>query len=390
MSRSDVQDAIQAATNALRGGHAAKAQALLAPVLAPEAGVQPPWLLVAQVAFALGDDDRAEAALHQILRIEARHLATLLLLASSRARRGHDRDAQSLYRLALDVAAQPGSRIEPAMVPMLQAGEVFLADVAKRYADHLGAAIATAGLGQGRAGARLRQSLDLLLGRQALYLQQPSMFYFPGLPQRAFYEREEFPWITELEAAVPAITRELQDLLAEPAGFAPYVQTVPGRAPPANPLLNNSNWSALYLWQAGHPVAANAERCPATMAALTAAPIPVIAARSPMALFSRLEPNTHIRPHHGLLNTRLICHLPLVVPDGCGLRVGAETRHWVTGETLIFDDSIEHEAWNRGTELRVVLLFEIWRPELTMAERDALTHIFETIDRYQGGATDTG
>ena len=81
-----------------------------------------------------------------------------------------------------------------------------------------------------------------------------------------------------------------------------------------------------------------------------------------MALFSVLEPGTHIPPHNGMLNTRLICHLPLIVPPGCRLRVGSETRTVEAGKTMIFDDSMEHEAWNDSGETRVVLLFEIWRP----------------------------
>jgi aspartyl/asparaginyl beta-hydroxylase (cupin superfamily) len=85
-----------------------------------------------------------------------------------------------------------------------------------------------------------------------------------------------------------------------------------------------------------------------------------------------------------MLNTRLICHLPLVVPEGCAMRVGDETRPWREGELTIFDDSIEHEAWNRGDGTRTVLLFEIWRPEVTLDERIALTRLFEAIDAYGG------
>ena len=104
-----------------------------------------------------------------------------------------------------------------------------------------------------------------------------------------------------------------------------------------------------------------------------------------MALFSRLKPGTHIKPHNGLLNTRLICHLPIIVPPDCALRVGSETRAWREGEMLIFDDSIEHEAWNRSQDDRIVLLFEIWRPEISAAEREALTRIFEVIGTYGEG-----
>jgi aspartyl/asparaginyl beta-hydroxylase (cupin superfamily) len=126
------------------------------------------------------------------------------------------------------------------------------------------------------------------------------------------------------------------------------------------------------------------------MQALHHAPMPLIDQRSPIALWSLLKPGTHIQPHHGLLNTRLICHIPLIVPQGCAIRVGNETRSWREGEALIFDDSFEHEAWNKSNDTRVILLFEIWRPEISLEERAALTTIFGTINDYQGVPEDAG
>jgi aspartyl/asparaginyl beta-hydroxylase (cupin superfamily) len=111
-------------------------------------------------------------------------------------------------------------------------------------------------------------------------------------------------------------------------------------------------------------------------------PIPRIKGRSPMALISILRPGTHIPPHNGMLNHRLICHVPLIVPDGCRLRVGAETREVVEGQAMIFDDTIEHEAWNDGDSARAVLLFEIWRPEISEDEKVALTAMFEAVTGY--------
>jgi aspartyl/asparaginyl beta-hydroxylase (cupin superfamily) len=105
----------------------------------------------------------------------------------------------------------------------------------------------------------------------------------------------------------------------------------------------------------------------------------------PSILFSVLRPGAHIPAHNGFVNTRLICHLPLVVPPGCAFRVGNETREWVEGKAWLFDDTIEHEAWNRSGETRVVLLFEVWRPELGEEERRLVAAMFEAIDA-QGGA----
>ena len=72
------------------------------------------------------------------------------------------------------------------------------------------------------------------------------------------------------------------------------------------------------------------------------------------------------------------------MPEGCGLRVGNETRGWTPGEALIFDDSIEHEAWNTSERLRVVLLFDIWRPELSREERVLVAALLAAVGAYGG------
>lgn len=327
-----------------------------------------------------------EAALNSRLRAAPRDLPALLAMAQLKAPTD-DRAALAFYKTALTVATQPGALVPPDLVPALRTGETYIAQAQTRFAAHLADAIADAGLADGRGGARLRQSIDLLFGRAELHLQQPSMFYFPELPHRQFFDRDEFAWSGAVEAATDAIRTELAGLTD---AFAPYVSGSPDRPrPAANPLLDDPRWSAAYLWQQGEQTA-DAARCPVAVSALAHVPMPTIARRSPNVLFSRLSPGTHIRPHHGLLNTRLICHLPLIVPPDCALRVGNEIREWHEGELLIFDDSFEHEAWNRGAKTRTVLLFEIWRPELGEEEKAALTQIFEAIDSYNGGAVDQG
>ncbi len=238
----------------------------------------------------------------------------------------------------------------------------------------------------GRAGSqRFGRALDLLLGRRQIYLQQPQVFYFPELPQIEFYDRADFPWAEVLERDTAAIREELCAILRAGDRFAPYMQ--PARDRPAfdnNGLLNDPSWSACHLISGGEEVAANAALCPITMNALRRLPLCCVPGRTPTALFSLLRPGTHIPPHHGFLNTRLICHLPLIVPPGCALRVGNETRPWKEGELVVFDDTMEHEAWNRSSELRVVLLFDIWRPELTETERSLVASMLESIDRFGG------
>lgn len=367
--------------DALRGGDGAKARMIFERlVVEAPANVPRPWLPLAQACRMTGDAAGEIGALRALLRNQPRNIAGLLLMGDRQRLDGDDRAAVVFYTAALNQAVV--TREVPASLhPLLRQAEAFKREVSKRFTEHVEAAVS------GATSPRVTQSVDLLLGRRELYLQQPSMFYFAGLPQRPFYAREEFAWAAELEAATPAIRAEL-DAVTE--GFRPYVEGSADRPLPNNPLLDDPAWSALYLWRNGEMVAENAVRFPVTMTALAKLPIPRIAGRSPMALFSRLTPGTHIQPHHGLLNTRLICHLPIVTPSGCGLRVGADTHEWRDGELVIFDDSFEHEAWNHGTANRTVLLFEIWKPEIAEAEQSDLTRLFEAIDRYGPPMADQG
>ena len=367
----------QAAWTALRGGDAAKARATLAQMAAP------PPMLLAQVCNRLGDRDGEAEALRTILAGDPRNLPALLAMGHNAQARGDDRGAISWLRTALAQAAAHGA--PPQLQPLLQQAQDSIAQSSQRFEDHL-----TATLRDLPPLPRIALATDLLLGKREIFLQQPSMFYFPGLPQRAFYERSDFDWITPMEAMTDAIIAELAAVRAGAPDFAPYVQTSKERPAPNNRLRDDPSWGAYYFWQSGAPVAEHAAHCPAVMAALAHAPMPVIEGRSPMALWSLLKPGTHIAPHHGLLNTRLICHLPLLTPPDCALRVGAETRAWRQGEMLIFDDSIEHEAWNRSADTRVILLFEVWRPEIAVEERAALTLLFQAIDQFGPAQIDTG
>ena len=90
-----------------------------------------------------------------------------------------------------------------------------------------------------------------------------------------------------------------------------------------------------------------------------------------------LAPGARIAPHKGITNARAIAHFPLIVPDNCGFRVGGETRRWEVGTPLIFDDMTTHEAWNDSEESRVVLIADLWRPELTPAERAGIETLMD-------------
>jgi aspartate beta-hydroxylase len=310
-------------------------------------------------------------------------LPALLDRADEYARAGDPRAAMSFYQAALQMARST-PQFDPRTVDRLRAAQAFIQRRANEFQRNLDAALAAFRPKNAAAQARLTHSLEMLKGAREIFPQQPKVFYYPYLAQRQFFEREEFEWLQELEAATPAIREELLGLLDHGAGFRPYVEDEPNRPRREFHHLNNDpSWSALYLWRDSEVVPEIAERCPRTMATLSKVPLTHIGKRTPSVLFSRLEAGAHIPAHNGMLNCRLICHLPLIVPKGCWLRVGNETREWEEGKTLIFDDSIEHEARNPTGELRIILLFDVWRPELTETERQAISAIFDAIDNFQ-------
>jgi hypothetical protein len=307
-------------------------------------------------------------------------IESLLARGDDYAARGDIKAAATFYQTALQ-AAQQGAAVAPSLRSRLEAAVGYIRRGADAYKDALTSIIA----GRPESGGtdRLRHAVEILVGERELFLQRPTAFYFPYLANRQFFERDEFDWASAFEAETPAIKAELETVLSEGADFQPYVVDDPDR--PRREfygMQGDPSWTALYLWKDGERVDENACRFPRTMAALDQVPMTAIGAKSPSVLFSKLTPGAHIPPHRGMLNCRLIGHLPLIVPDGCWLRVGNETRRWNEGELLIFDDSFDHEARNESTETRIVLIFDIWRPELTEDEKAGISAIFTTIDRF--------
>jgi aspartyl/asparaginyl beta-hydroxylase (cupin superfamily) len=218
--------------------------------------------------------------------------------------------------------------------------------------------------------------------------QEPSDFHYPGLPEIEFHDRATISELPSLEVHTDEIRSEFEALIAaEAAEMVPYIQ-YPERVPLRQwrELNNSRDWTAIHLLQNGKRIEANAKHCPATMAAIAQMPQPHIAGASPNAMFSLLAPRTRIPPHTGVANTRLVCHLPLIVPPGCGFRVGASTWEWRVGEAFAFDDTIEHEAWNDSNQLRVVLIIDLWAPALSTEEREAIAAVIGAAGVSFGGA----
>jgi aspartate beta-hydroxylase len=372
-------------------GAAAEAHALFSRATAADSTHPALWANLASSLRALGRREEALDAVEKALQIEPRHLSSLLQKGAFLEESGDKRGAARVYQNAL-LCLSPGAEPPPAIRDAIARARSF---VAADYAA-LQAALEEplAAVRQRHGGARQRRvdlCLEHLMGQRKAYAAQPTWMYFPELPAVEFFDRSEFPWLDALEAASEEIRSELMRVLvADREGLQPYVDF-----PLSMPLdqwkdLNRSRrWSAYFLWNQSQPNPGHLARCPATARALEAVPRPHIESRAPTAFFSILDANTTIPAHTGVTNTRLTVHLPLIVPPGCRFRVGNTTQDWVQGKAWVFDDTIEHEAWNPSDTPRAILIFDIWNPLLTPAERDLIQVATETYVRYYGAPPET-
>lgn len=341
---------------------------------------------------ATGDHEAALAAFRHVRALDPDMMVAALWQADQELALGRDQDALRSQVQALALAERggllaPGTTLVP---PVRARIERAIAAVRAARRTAVDRALAPLRERHGDAGlSRIDRALAKVHGDPAPTpgnpLQQPTLLWLPGLPDQAWFEREQFPFLRALEQATEQIRDELLGVLADESEFSPYID-MPANAPAAgifHALNRSPDWSAYHLFRHGERIEAHCRRCPNTVALLESLPLMRIPEHSPEILFSLLKPNTHIPTHAGVINGRLTVHLPLIVPAHCGaLRAGDEQREWRVGECLIFDDSYLHEAWNHSGQTRVVLILDVWNPSLTEAERDGLATAIAAIGAF--------
>jgi hypothetical protein len=374
------------ANHALQKGDTARACAMFERA-ANRAPDQPAlWLNLASARRASAQVEAALTAVGRSLAIDPYYLPGLLLKGQLLETIGGVKAAAEPYAGAL-ACAPAADKLPPAMRTALHHARVVVDETARQLADHLTGVLAAARAKHADAAQpRFDDALDIRLGRKKVYVQQPMGLHIPYLPAIQFYDRADHAWTEELEAATPQILAELQAVLAtDGGGFVPYIAYDPGVPVNQWAELNHSRrWSTYFLWDQGKRIDAHCAACPQTAALVDRMPLADVPGRGPTAFFSMLAPRTRIPPHSGVTNSRLIVHLPLIVPDGCGFRVGNETRTWTVGESFMFDDTIEHEAWNDSDSPRFVLIVDTWNVFLTDAERDLVRATMQGLDSYYG------
>ena len=359
---------------ALNRGEGLRAVAWIERAAAAEPGSAPIWFNLFQAFDRAGDAEQGLASLDRALTVDPNFLPAILMKADLLERLGRPSESLALYRAIIASGPATGDLPEPALRSFERGLERVRTDDDRRATALEGPLAELHAAWPDADFDRANAYLEQRTGRRKVYAQEPVNGHFPYLPALEFFPRDHFPWLAALEAGTDEIRRELMALLDEgAAGFEPYVAFDPTL--PANQWveLNHSRrWSAWFFWRDGERQDENCARCPAATALLESLPLLDLPGKGPTAMFSILEPHSRIPPHTGSSNVRTTVHLPLVVPPGCGLRVGSQTRPFEPGRAWAFDDTIEHEAWNDSDQPRAILILDCWNPLLTEAERAAV------------------
>ena len=377
---------LQAARADLAAGRAAEGLARLETLVPADLEPGPRtelFLMRAAACRMLGRADDEGAALQAALAYDPYCWPALLQKADLLEKKGELKAAAVMYRDVLRISPPAEYRPEAFAKPLAHAERMVA-----MYAEALESTLLQAVGAMPGVGQKWREAVSIMSGRTRPFHSDCNQLTVPRLPAQPFFRREMFDWVPELERHTDAIREEMIAALAEVGdGFEPYIQYKPGEPVNQWAELNHSRaWTSFHLFRGGKPVEENLARCPRTAEALKLIDAVHLAGTCPNAMFSVLAPKAHIPPHNGESNARLVAHLPLVVPEGCLFRVGYDNRRWKEGEVLIFDDTIEHEAWNDSDEIRVVMIFDVWNPLLTIEERAIVQRMAEAERAFRLGA----
>jgi len=350
------------------------------------------WGQLGSVQMTAGDFGAAAASFRRGLTLVPRMFVARLQLGIALEQLGQSHEALKAYFMAIESAHAMGRwEGDATTAPRLRDAvkhAVNYVNIHRRRLFH--AALQPLRERYGDAAlVRVERSLAIYFLDQPANIpdprQKPKFLYFPDITSQPYYPRGLFPWLESLEAATDMVRDELHAVLTGRPALESFLGDVPPNA--MQEMLASSGerepaWDAYFFHRHGQPHEAHRARCPRTAALLDALPLVRIRDHAPEALFSILSPGTHILPHTGVTNTRLVTHLPLIVPPDCAIRVGGEEHVWQEGRCVTFDDTYEHEAWNRSGQTRAVLILDSWHPDLSEAERLAVTDLIEAIGDF--------
>ena len=377
---------------ALRDGDIDNALSLLKRAALVDGGQGLTHLHLGRAHAAAFEFDAAEAAYLAALAREPKLHIARLQLAELHEKRGDIARAAMTFARALNDSQSEGRWLNAATTPAALHGAV---DHAQRFVREQRSAafaeIMAPFVRQYGAGAmrRVEQAVRVHLHLEQRVStdprQKPTFLFFPGLPATPYLDKGLIAEIEDLEAATSGIRAELISLLPSAAGRERVFHAGELEETNLRGLDQPPSWNGYYFFRHGERRDDNCAACPVTASTLDTLPLARVPGHGPEVLFSVFSPGTHLLPHCGVTNTRVVGHLPLMIPDNCALRVGGEDHHWREGEVVVFDDTYEHEAWNRSERTRVVMIFDLWNPFLSQAERAAVSALVVAMGEFRAG-----
>ena len=341
-----------------------------------------------------GDLAAAEAALQDRLRTQAQLAPeSWLLLGHVKQHLGQPLLALKAWFRAIDQAQREGRWLNEATTApeLLQMVLSAMQALAKGKHDLLmgsleGSRQAFGSAALTRVDRAVANYLRLSADGPSDPRQRPKFLYIPGLPDAPYHDPFLQPWARRLSDAYELIRDEAIGLLDKDGVFESFLQFGPNanRADYVSGAGVKPSWDAFFFYRHGQRFDDNHQRCPGTSQVLEDIELCRIKAQAPEVCFSLLAPGSHIMAHYGVTNSRLVMHLPLRIPADCALNViDAGPHHWQEGRLMMFDDTFQHEAWNRSEEQRLILLMDCWNPHLSAAEKAAITQLVECISDFE-------
>jgi aspartate beta-hydroxylase len=385
-SPDDVEALNIVALAAIRAGKAQRGVALLEHATRVDPADPISFHHLGRAQEGLGNLQAALGSIERALRLKpgfylARlHYANLLERAGEPGRAAmqfaralHDAQAQGQWTSSATTPAGLRTLVEHAVQTYRTRRRAMLFSVTERLAERYGRSSMT----------RVEKCLRVYLGEEAATFpdprQLPGFLYFPDLPPSPYLDSALLAGIARLESRTAELREELLRLLPSDEGRERVFTADDVERQNLRGTTGTPTWNGYYFYRHGARRDENCDRCPVTAAEIDLLPLARVREHAPEVLFSVFTAGTHLLPHRGVTNTRVVGHLPLIVPDDCALSVGGEIHRWQEGRVVVFDDTYEHEAWNRSQETRVVLIFDLWNPHLTEAERAAITDVVEAI-----------
>lgn len=347
------------------------------------------WRSLALTHSALEQWPQAQSAFEQCLQLSPKMHAARLHLGKALERQGKQSEAVKTYLAVLSQAQRDGLWLDESTTPPWLLNDVrHASDLANRgrmelYENLMQPLIL-------RFGKDDLQRVDLcvkgVLGFEQLVSgnskQKPTFMYFPGLPETPVFNGGLFPWFEQLENSFEAIRDEAENILSQKNALSPFLSL--SEADKASDYLGGDKprWDAYFFYRHGEKLFEHHHACLQTSTALESLPLVRINEHAPEICFSMLTAGTHILPHYGTSNIRSVVHLPLIVPENCALKVHDQLVAGKAGECFAFDDTFLHEAWNRSSDSRTILLMDTWNPHLTNVERQCMAELVKTIGDF--------